>query len=146
MVPEITVDVDLDVTHTALRQAPRHQAALAVRISGVIADAVHFACGVGFLGDVQRVAGLHLHARRQLVAGNTCVKLRFSRMVVLVNLIETGQQIARQTDHVGRLLDFGFQVQNGRTVGLQPRALIKRREKTRLPGLHAIDGQSRRIV
>src|SRR5262249_19664906 len=75
VVPEVAVDVDLDVPYAALRQTPGHQAPAAVRIGGVVADAIHLTNGLGLFGYIKRIARLQLHASRQFVAGNARVEL-----------------------------------------------------------------------
>ena len=63
-----------------------------------------------------------------------------------MNLIQTAKQIARQTDNFGRRLGLGLEIENRRAVGAQPGALKDRRQKTRLPALYSVDGQSQRVV
>ena len=77
--------IQLHEPHAALHQSPRHQAVAAKGLSVLVAQAVKFFCGLGFLAQVYCLGRGGLHAESQFVGTDAGLEfgLVFARLKVL---------------------------------------------------------------
>ena len=146
VVPDLKIYKELHETHAALDQTAGNEAAAGVAVGGFAVDAVHFFGGLGFLVKIQRVAGLHLHARGQFVAGHAGIKPGLEGTRGLVPFVEPGNQVALKRFDGGGLVKGRFQVEHRRALCAETRALVHRRQITGLPVLRAVHGQFVRVL
>jgi len=112
VIPAVAVDVELHKPDAALYQPASDQATPAVRLSGLLADAVQLEGGLGFIRQIECVAGGELHPGRQLVAGNSGVKVGLAGTRHLVHAVESREQVALHVHDFGGSLNIGLQVEH----------------------------------
>ena len=84
------VDVELHEPHAALDQPAGDQAAPAVRVGRLAADAVHLQRRRALVREVERIGRRELHAGGQLVAGDAGVEVRLAGPPALVDAGRAG--------------------------------------------------------
>ena len=106
VVPDLAVDVELHEADAALDQPAGHQAAAAVGVGRLAADAVHLQRGRRLPATGRGRRWPQLHAGGQLVAGDAGVELRLARPLRVGGCDRAGPAgRARMRDDLGRLLD-----------------------------------------
>ena len=141
IVPDLKINEELHEAHAAFDEAAGDEAAAAIAVGGLAADAVHDLRGLGFAGEVERVASLELHARGEFVTGHAGAKAGLPRAAALVGGVELGDEIALKGLHGLGLIEGGLKVEHRGTGGAEAGALMLWRQETGLPVLRAVDGQ-----
>src|SRR5439155_17734611 len=112
--------------------------AIAVRLR--LADTVQGQRLGRLLAEVEGLASMQLHARRQLVAGNARLQFgRDRRMLVLVFLVELAQQVVPQALCLGRNGRRGIEIEDRSARVAEVDALVERRQEATRPVACAVD-------
>ena len=126
VVPDLAVDVELDEADSALDKPPGDQASPAVRIGRLLANSVHLLSCQGLLRKVHGIACRQLHARRQLVAGNSRVEVGLAGPLELVDPVQPSQEVPLELGDLRRPLRLGLQVEKRRAGGAKSCSLKHR--------------------
>src|SRR5690349_21529084 len=139
VVPNLSIDEQLNESHSSFDQSPCIEASPAIGIGWLSPDTIHFQRPRTLLREIQSIGGGQLHACRQLVAGDPRVELRLVTALRFMQLIETRNQIALESCNFVRLFKVALQVENRRTRRTKSSSLIQRRQIARLPVLRLVD-------
>ena len=137
--------VQLHHPHAALDQPPRHQRLASKETGAVLVQAVQPASGLVFLGDINRLGGVHLHVVGQLVgldARRELVVFRVPRQVFAVQIPQQVQPfaLALAADLLRRT-----QVNDRIAGGAELRPLVGGRHEASPPIRLAVDGAAAMI-
>ena len=117
IIPNLTVQADLNIPDSSLNQSPRHDATARVIVrSGIsilyalqarpLPHAVHLQCRLALFREVQGSTCFQLHARSQLIGSYACIDLWLRGVHPLVSLVESIHQPSPQLDQLRRILYF----------------------------------------
>src|SRR5690606_2248100 len=93
LIPRLAGVEDLNITHSTLDEAAGDETTGPVVPRHRIVDTIEFFDVLGFIGNVERFFCRLLHIRRQFVAGDAGLKIKFTGMAFQVLFVETSQEI-----------------------------------------------------
>ena len=146
IIPDLTVNEELNKPDAALDQSASNQTSPTVRLGYRLIDAIQLQRGFGFLSQIECIRGGNLHSSGEFIRRDACGELRAIRPLALMNSIKPRNQLSLDPRHGEWFIEVRFQIQNGGSRRSKSSSLIERWKIARCPVIDPVHGQALRIV